>query len=366
MTEGARPGVPRRTVVAGLFAAVLPTAGCGIRLEDDAPRRPPGADPHARAGRGRAGRPDPRHGGPGRSRRHRARRPRRRPGDPPPPAAHRAAQHAAGRRGARRPTSTRRRPPHPAPTATPSRSRGRSVGLAAPPPPGTRTQLAAAEGASAAAAAGVRRASSPTCGRRSRRCTPSGTPRRPSCAGARRPCRSEPVARRPGGGPGDARPPAAIYFLEVVSARSTGGQRARADTTLAALRALRPTSWPEAPGPDDSLGHPLPFPVDDAADAARLARQALTSLRAGYGEHLEPIVTSDGGAGLAALTRWLGTVEVEAHRWGVDARALPGSHVSAGAAPRHPAPTGSTGSPDCRPRAARRAPTGPAGPAPAR
>ena len=40
MTEGARPGVSRRTVVAGLVAAVLPAAGCGIRLEDDAPRVP--------------------------------------------------------------------------------------------------------------------------------------------------------------------------------------------------------------------------------------------------------------------------------------------------------------------------------------
>ena len=51
--------------------------------------------------------------------------------------------------------------------------------------------------------------------------------------------------------------------------------------------------------PDESLGHPLPFEVDDAADAARLAREVLTTLRASYGEHLEPIVASDGGAGLA-------------------------------------------------------------------
>ena len=76
--------------------------------------------------------------------------------------------------------------------------------------------------------------------------------------------------------------------------------------------------------PDDSLGHPLPFPVEGPTDAARLARQTLTSLRAGYGEHLEPLVTSDGAAGLAALTRWLGTVEVEAHRWGVDLEPFPG------------------------------------------
>src|SRR6476469_2322553 len=40
MTEGTRPGIRRRTVVAGVVAAVLPAAGCGIRLEDDAPRVP--------------------------------------------------------------------------------------------------------------------------------------------------------------------------------------------------------------------------------------------------------------------------------------------------------------------------------------
>ncbi len=40
MTEGTRPGIRRRTVVAGVVAVVLPSAGCGIRLEDDAPRVP--------------------------------------------------------------------------------------------------------------------------------------------------------------------------------------------------------------------------------------------------------------------------------------------------------------------------------------
>src|SRR3954447_26823581 len=40
MTEPARHGVARRTVVVGVLAAVMPVAGCGIRLEDDAPRVP--------------------------------------------------------------------------------------------------------------------------------------------------------------------------------------------------------------------------------------------------------------------------------------------------------------------------------------
>jgi hypothetical protein len=116
----------------------------------------------------------------------------------------------------------------------------------------------------------------------------------------------------------------AVYLLEVVSARSSGGQRARSDTTLAALRALLADQLAGGATAYESLGHPLPFPVGDAAAAARLARQSLTTLRAGYGDHLGPIVASDGGPGLAALTRWLGAVEVEAHRWGVALEPFPG------------------------------------------
>jgi hypothetical protein len=117
---------------------------------------------------------------------------------------------------------------------------------------------------------------------------------------------------------------AAVYFLEVVSARSTGAQRARCDTTLAALRALLADQEAGGARADTSLGHPLPYPVDGPVATARLARDTLTTLRAGYGEQLEPVVASDGGPGLAALTRWLGTVEVEAHRWGVALEPFPG------------------------------------------
>ena len=76
--------------------------------------------------------------------------------------------------------------------------------------------------------------------------------------------------------------------------------------------------------PADALGHPLPFLVESPADAARLGREVLTTLRAGTGQHLDPVVTGHGAAGLAALTRWVGTVEVEAHRWGADLVPFPG------------------------------------------
>jgi len=110
----------------------------------------------------------------------------------------------------------------------------------------------------------------------------------------------------------------------VVSARSTGAQRARSDTTLTALRGLLADQLAGGARADSALGRPLPFPVRDAASAARLARESLLTLRAGYGEQLGPVVASDGGPGLAALTRWLGSVEVEAHRWGTALEPFPG------------------------------------------
>ncbi|HSO64077.1 MAG TPA: DUF4439 domain-containing protein, partial [Ornithinibacter sp.] len=117
---------------------------------------------------------------------------------------------------------------------------------------------------------------------------------------------------------------AAIFLMEVVAARSNGRQRARADSTLAALRDLRTDQLAGGAVADRALGHPLPFPVDSPADAARLAREVLTTLRAGSGEHLEAVVTAHGATGLTALARWVGTVEVEAHRWGVDLVPFPG------------------------------------------
>jgi len=117
---------------------------------------------------------------------------------------------------------------------------------------------------------------------------------------------------------------AAIWMFEVVSARSRAGQRTRSDTTLRALQGLLADQVAGGSRPEDALGHPLPFEVRTAADTTRLARQVLEALRARYGARLEPVVTESGAHGMAALTRWLGTVEVEAHRWGLDLRPFPG------------------------------------------
>lgn len=145
---------------------------------------------------------------------------------------------------------------------------------------------------------------------------------------------------------------AAIYLFEVVIARTSGRVRSRADTTLRVLRSVRADQMAGGAGPGSTLGHPLPFPVTTAADAARLAREAMLALRAAYGGHLGALAATGAvpgadagaagestggaapgdaagagfgaGAGLAAATRWLGAVEVQANRWGVTLAPFPG------------------------------------------
>ncbi len=117
---------------------------------------------------------------------------------------------------------------------------------------------------------------------------------------------------------------AAVWFLEVVAARSTGPQRARAEGTLASLRALLADQVAGGSRPAVSLGHPLPFPVETSAQAALLAREVLATLRSDHGAALDGLVSDHGHTGIQAATRWLGTVEVEAHRWGVELEPFPG------------------------------------------
>ena len=93
---------------------------------------------------------------------------------------------------------------------------------------------------------------------------------------------------------------AAVWFLEVVAARSAGGQRARAERTLASLRALLADQEAGGSRPPETLGHPLPFPVETSAQAARLAREVLTTLRSEHGAALEPLAVDHGATGIRA------------------------------------------------------------------
>ncbi|WP_299441890.1 DUF4439 domain-containing protein [uncultured Phycicoccus sp.] len=116
----------------------------------------------------------------------------------------------------------------------------------------------------------------------------------------------------------------AVYLLEVAAARSSGTQRTRATTSRDRLRALRAEVLTGEDPQPPALGYSLPFPVRSAADARRLARETVSTLRDGLGAQLDPVLAEAGADGLSAVTRWLGTVEVEARRWGLPLAPFPG------------------------------------------
>ncbi len=308
MTQGSRPGVPRRTVLAGVVAAVLCATGCGIRLEDDAPRIPlvptrtpvPAEAELVALTRDTAALAALAATVPGALAADLAGLHRRQ---------HAVLRGALVSEGV--PAADLDATASPAPSAS-----------AGPAAAAARAALTAAEAASAAGTASFAEVSpdlAPTVAAlHAQRCAAATLLAGRAPAVPRDPVGGEPV------GTLATATSAAVYFLEVVGARSAGAQRARATTTLAALRDLLVDQQAGGARSDIALGHPLPFPVRDAASAARLARESLTGLRAAYGEQLGAIVASDGGAGLSAAARWLGAVEVEAHRWGVALEPFPG------------------------------------------
>lgn len=305
MAECARGGVARRILLGAVVGAVgLPATACGIRLEDDAPRVPlvPTRTPLAAEAQLVALTRDTAA---------LAAWAASLPGALPADLAtlHRR-QHTVLRT-----TLLRRQVPSGSVdgTTTPTPS---------PSPSGGRPALAAAEAAAAATAgtlAGVARDLRATVAalHAQRYAAASLLTGRPPVV-AREPVTDDLVRELAAG------TAAAVWFLEVVSARSTGSQRSRSDATLETLRDLLTDQVAGGSRPAAALGHPLPFPVDSPGDAARLAREVLTTLRADHGRHLEALVTSHGAAGMAAVTRWLGTVETEAHRWGVTLAPFPG------------------------------------------
>ncbi|MFQ6170309.1 hypothetical protein ACK8HX_01770 [Oryzobacter sp. R7] len=334
-------GVGRRVVLtAAVVAAISPATGCGIRLEDDAPRVPlvPTRTPLAAEDalvaltRDCLALASAAEGLPGElgaelaalhRRQHTVLRTtlvRRQV----PPADLDAGPSPTGSASGT-PSGSGTPAGSATPTASPSSERSPSAApspSSSPDPQETRTALAAAEAAAAAAAgtlAGVDADLRATV----------------AALHAQRYAAATLLAGRPPDVPADpvtgeavvglvARTEAATWFLEVVVARSAGAQRQRADVSLAALRALRGDLVAGGSRAEAAIGHPLPFPVATAADAARLAREVLTTLRTDLGAVLDPLVSAHGALGLAAATRWLGTVEVEAHRWGVDLAPFPG------------------------------------------
>ena len=251
MTQGPRPGVPRRTVVAGVVAAVLSASGCGIRLEDDAPRLPllptrtpvPAEAELVALTRDTAVLAALAATVPGASR----------PTSPPCTGVSTPCCAPPCWPGACRPATWTRRPLDPSPTATASPS-------PTPSPAARGAALAAAEAASAAAAAAFAGVADDL------RATIASLHAQRYAAATLLAGRPPRVPLDPVGGDRvgalATSTAGAVYFLEVVSARSTGAQRARSDTTLAALRALLADQQAGGAPPDISLGHPLPFPVE--------------------------------------------------------------------------------------------------------
>jgi hypothetical protein len=118
---------------------------------------------------------------------------------------------------------------------------------------------------------------------------------------------------------------AAVYAFEVVAAQSpTGAQRTLALSTLATLqaRASEQESLAGSSADPAALGYPLPFPVTTPAAARKLATRVLTDLRASVARDLG---STNGDLGpLGALVQWLADTEVLGSRWGVRLSAFPG------------------------------------------
>ncbi|MEO5610283.1 MAG: hypothetical protein ABIQ61_05760 [Ornithinibacter sp.] len=330
MSQGARPGVGRRAALGiALGAAATSLSSCGVRLEDDAPRVPlvPTRTPvSAEAGLVALTRDTDR-----------LAQLAARLGDDlgADLAAIHARQHAVLRTTLVRdqvPAQGLDAGPLPTATASPATPPTRTP---SPSPPGTpspsptasepvveRAQLAQLEastasgsGSFAQVAAGLR---APVAALHAQRYAAATLLAGQPPAVPSDPVTGEDVAALAGC------TSAATWFLEVVAARASGAQRVRAEATLDALRGLLADQVAGGSRPPDTLGHPLPFPVRTPADGVRLAREALTALRSEHGAALEGLVTAHGASGAQAATRWLGTIEVEASRWGVALAPFPG------------------------------------------
>jgi hypothetical protein len=117
---------------------------------------------------------------------------------------------------------------------------------------------------------------------------------------------------------------AAVYGFEVVAAQSAGAQRTQAKATLVTLKArvarLEQPAGDKAP--PAALGYPLPFPVTTPGAARRLALHVLEGLRATQAAATGRAARD--ATGLAATVQWLAEAEGLCHRWGMALQPFPG------------------------------------------
>lgn len=122
---------------------------------------------------------------------------------------------------------------------------------------------------------------------------------------------------------------AAVFWLEVVAARSRDAQRSRALATRDALSALLAEWADAAPGYRPQLGYPLPRSVSSAGEAARLAQSTLRDLLATWGAALPAATSERSGPALRRLPVAMSLIEVQAYRWGAPLTAFPGLRAAA-------------------------------------
>lgn len=118
----------------------------------------------------------------------------------------------------------------------------------------------------------------------------------------------------------------ATYFLEVAAARSPGKDQRAAREGIARIELLT-AEIVEAAGdaaPVPELGYPLAQPVTTPAQAAALATRTRSTLLSAFGAELAALTVGEADAAFADLPRWLGSVAAEAHRGGTALTAFPG------------------------------------------
>lgn len=118
----------------------------------------------------------------------------------------------------------------------------------------------------------------------------------------------------------------ATFLLEVAAARSPRAVRTEWLRDIATLQALTAdlvgAAGEAAPLPD--LTQTLPRPVTTAAEAATLASEAMATLLATTGAGLRALTGADPGRAFASAPGWVATVAATAHRHGIRLTPFPG------------------------------------------
>jgi len=118
----------------------------------------------------------------------------------------------------------------------------------------------------------------------------------------------------------------ATWLLEVAAARSPKAVRSAWLRDIVVLQNLTSDLVDAAGGsaPEPDLGQTLPRPVTTPAEAATLATEAMTTLLGATGAALRPAIDADPESAFAALPSWLGRIAAVAHRHGIRLTAFPG------------------------------------------